>query len=144
MPRPGDIRALERAERLCFPDPWPGQYFASELFAPGRYHRLLVAPAGELAAYLFAAWQYLDLHVLKIATLPPYRRSGLARQLMAMAEQHVLEMGGDTITLEVRTANRVAITLYEQLGYEQAGRRRHYYADGDDALVMTKDLRRET
>ena len=139
-PRPGDVHALEHAERICFSDPWPGQYFVSELFAPGRFHRLLVDQWGELAAYLFSAWQHLDLHVLKVATLPPHRRSGLARRLMWSAERHVTEMGGDTVTLEVRTSNRTGVALYEALGYYRAGLRRRYYADGEDAVIMTKEM----
>jgi ribosomal-protein-alanine N-acetyltransferase len=140
-PRPGDVQALERAEKICFIDPWPGQFFVSELFAPGRFHRVLVDRAGELVGYLFCAWQYLDLHVLKVATLPPHRRTGLARRLMALAEDHAAEMGGDSITLEVRTSNEEAIAMYDALGYHRAGRRRHYYADSEDAIVMTKDVR---
>jgi ribosomal protein S18 acetylase RimI-like enzyme len=137
-PQPADIRDLERAERLCFDDPWPSQYFVSELFAPGRFHRLMVDPAGGLVAYLFAAWQYLDLHILKVATLPPYRRSGLARRLMDLAEQHVVETGGDSLTLEVRPNNDGAIAMYRTLGYHDAGLRPGYYADGTDAVIMTK------
>ena len=139
-PQPGDVRSLESAEIECFKDPWPAQFFVSELFAPGRFHRVLVNPAGELAAYLFSAWQYLDLHILKVAALPGYRRSGLAKRLMGMAERHAVEMCGDTITLEVRTDNDVAINLYRELGYSHVGVRRRYYADGEDALVMSKDV----
>jgi len=47
-PGPGDARALEQAERECFPDPWPGHLLLSEIRAPGRFHRLAVAPDGEL------------------------------------------------------------------------------------------------
>jgi ribosomal-protein-alanine N-acetyltransferase len=137
-PQPSDLRSLERAEQLCFIDPWPGQFFVSELFAPGRFHRVMVDPAGQLVAYLFSAWQYLDLHVLKVATLPPHRRAGLARRLMEMAERHVVESGGETITLEVRGSNAVAIAMYAALGYTAAGIRSRYYVDGEDALIMTK------
>ena len=140
MPQLGDVHALEQAERVCFDDPWPGQFFASEMFAPGRFHRLLVDPAGDLVGYLFSAWQYLDLHLLKIATMPHYRRSGLARRLMAMAEDHVVAMGGDSITLEVRTSNVPALALYDALGYRRVGSRRHYYPNGEDAIVMTKGV----
>jgi ribosomal protein S18 acetylase RimI-like enzyme len=137
-PQFSDVRSLAHAERVCFIDPWPGQFFVSELFAPGRFQRVMVDPSGELVAYLFSAWQYLDLHVLKVATLPPHRREGLARRLMDMAERHVLESGGDSITLEVRGSNIVATAMYDALGYSQAGRHAHYYADGEDALIMKK------
>jgi ribosomal-protein-alanine N-acetyltransferase len=140
QPQPSDIRSLDRAERVCFIDPWPSQFFVSELFAPGRFHRVMVDPAGHLVAYLFSAWQYLDLHVLKVATLPPHRRTGLAGRLMELAEEHVRESCGESITLEVRTHNTPAIAMYASLGYRRAGIRQRYYVDGEDALIMTKRI----
>lgn len=139
-PQPGDVRALERAEKQCFVDPWPAQFFLTEMFAPGRFQRVLVDPDGTLVAYLFAAWQYLDLHVLKIAVLPEHRRQGLAQRLMAAAHAHAARNAGETLTLEVRPSNRSAIALYERLGFSDVGRRPRYYPDGEDAVVMTRRL----
>jgi len=139
-PQLSDARDLENADPVCFPDPWPGQFFISEILADGRFNRLMVDPAGRMAAYLFCAWQYLDLHILKVATLPEVRRSGLARRLMLLAEKHAVEMSGESLTLEVRRDNLSAITLYEDLGYARQGIRARYYPNGDDALIMTKDV----
>ena len=139
-PQLGDARTLAEAELVCFSDPWPPQFFVSEIVAAGRFNRLLVDPTGSMVAYLFCAWQYLDLHVLKVATLPAFRRSGLARRLMALAEDHTTEMGGESLTLEVRESNRGALAMYEALEYEQVGVRAAYYQDGEDAVVMTKRI----
>jgi len=136
--QPGDIRALAAAESECFQDPWPERYFAAEIFAPARFHRVLVDSGGVLVAYLFTAWQYLDLHILKVAALPPHRGLGLGRRLMLVAEDHAREMAGESLTLEVRLTNTAAIELYESLGYEHSDLRHEYYADSSDALVMTK------
>jgi ribosomal-protein-alanine N-acetyltransferase len=59
---------------------------------------------------------------------------------MGMAEDHVVEMGGDSITLEVRTSNVSALALYDALGYRRVGCRRRYYPNGEDAIVMTKQV----
>ena len=139
-PQLGDARTLAEAELECFSDPWPPQFFVSEILADGRFNRLLVDPAGSMVAYLFCAWQYLDLHVLKVATLPPYRRAGLARRLLGMAEDHAAEMGGESLTLEVRGSNTEAIAMYEALDYERGGTRPGYYQDGEAAVVMTKRI----
>jgi ribosomal protein S18 acetylase RimI-like enzyme len=40
----------------------------------------------------------------------------------------------------VRASNDGAIALYETLRYYQAGVRRGYYQDGEDAVVMTKRI----
>lgn len=139
-PQVSDVRLLAEAELECFSDPWPPQFFVAEILTDGRFNRLLIDPSGVMVAYLFCAWQYLDLHVLKVATLPPYRRSGLARRLMELAEEHAIEVGGESLTLEVRTSNTAAIAMYEAIDYHKAGVRRAYYQDGEDAVVMTKRL----
>ena len=102
---------------------------------------MLVDAEGSLAAYLFTAWQYLDLHILKVATLPVFRRRGLGRRLMLLAEEHAIRQAGETLTLEVRMNNGAAIAMYETMGYEHVGIRPGYYTDGSDALVMTKSIR---
>ena len=139
-PQLGDARLLAVSELECFSDPWPPQFFISEILAEGRFNRILVDPAGQLIAYLFCAWQYLDLHVLKVATLPIYRRSGFSKRLMAIAEEHASETAGESLTLEVRPSNTAAIAMYESMKYEHAGTRPGYYLDGEDALVMTKKI----
>ena len=91
-------------------------------------------------AYLFAAWQYLDLHVLKIATLPRYRRMGLARRLMRIAEEHTADRGGESVTLEVRESNREALSLYEGMGFTRVGSRRRYYSEPiEDAVLLARE-----
>ncbi len=139
-PQLGDARALAEAELLCFSDPWPPQFFVSEILADGRFNRLLVDAGGNMVAYLFCAWQYLDLHVLKVATLPRFRRTGLALRLMGLAEDHGVETGGESLTLEVRASNLAAIALYKTLEYQQVATRTSYYQDGEDAVVMTKRI----
>jgi len=134
----GDETALEEAEQECFSDAWPGRFFAVEMDSPRRYCRVLVDSGGQLAAYLFCAWQYLDLHVLKVATRPGFRRQGLAHRLMEGAEAFVNREGGETITLEVRRSNTGAQALYAAMGYNTVGTRSGYYADGEDGMVMTK------
>jgi len=141
-PAPGDVHELERLERLCFPDPWPGAVILAEVGAAGRFHRVAASPDGRLLGYLFAAWQYLDLHVLKVATDPEARRRGIATRLMHAAVRHARELGAESVTLEVRRSNLAAQRLYLGLGFSVAGRRPRYYGDGEDALVMTLPLAR--
>ncbi len=141
-PVPEDARALEVAERECFPDPWPGHLILAEIHARGRFQRVVVSPGGDLMAYVLGVWQYLDLHILKIATRPPYRRCGLASELLRLAETHAAESGGETVTLEVRTSNGPAIAMYRSLGYTVRGVRHRYYGDGEDALIMTRTVGR--
>jgi ribosomal protein S18 acetylase RimI-like enzyme len=40
----------------------------------------------------------------------------------------------------VRASNRGALALYEKLHFTRRATRRHYYSDGEDAIVMGKEL----
>ena len=44
------------------------------------------------------------------------------------------------LELEVRAWNDPAICLYESLGFKRTGIRTAYYQDGEDAVLMTKEI----
>ena len=48
--------------------------------------------------------------------------------------------GATRAFLEVRATNSAAIALYREAGFRETGRRTRYYADGDDALLMSARL----
>jgi len=48
--------------------------------------------------------------------------------------------GGVEAFLEVRADNLGALALYRALAWEGVGRRRRYYRDGVDAVVLRKAL----
>lgn len=131
-----DVAAVAALEAELFPDPWPRHLFLQEIGQPLRFQRVIVHRNGELAAYLFACWQADELHILKVATRPPYQRQGLATLLLDLARQEARRRRGRGLILEVRPSNRGAFLLYRQLGYHVLGRRTRYYSDGEDAAVM--------
>ena len=46
----------------------------------------------------------------------------------------------NTITLEVRVSNKVAIALYEKYGFKKISVREKYYENVEDAYVMQKEV----
>ena len=78
-----------------------------------------------------------ELQLVNIAGHPDRRGIGLGRKLLhhLLLEAESREAG--KIFLEVRPSNRVAIGLYEGLGFKVLFRRPRYYTpEGEDALVM--------
>ncbi|MDP8901041.1 MAG: GNAT family N-acetyltransferase [Actinomycetota bacterium] len=55
---------------------------------------------------------------------PAFRRRGIARLLLAAAEELARENGKETVGLHVSGNNLSALRLYEAEGYKQAGRQR--------------------
>ena len=134
-----DLDRVLEIEALCFNDPWPRRSFEDELDNESARLLLLWLPGSDLAAAFIDYWRVLDeVHLMDIAVDPAFQRQGLAQRLI----DHMLAdpYGQGEVAralLEVRVTNAPAITLYRRLGFAEEGRRKRYYPDGEDALVMT-------
>ena len=74
----------------------------------------------------------------RIAVAPAHRRHGVARSLL---DTVMRESVGDRVLLEVSAANASALAFYAAAGFVEIDRRRKYYRDGTDAVVMRVSLR---
>lgn len=75
-----------------------------------------------------------------IASKPEARGKGVGTALIEAAEAFARQRRCHALRLEVRTDNRVAIALYERLGYQCIGSYARYYQDGADAWRYEKML----
>lgn len=80
----------------------------------------------------------VDLQI--IATDPKWRRRGVGRALLTDVLGMAREEGAVVVHLEVRVSNDPAQALYEEFGFEVVGKRARYYADGEEALLMSLRL----
>ncbi|MCD6278541.1 MAG: ribosomal protein S18-alanine N-acetyltransferase [Desulfurococcales archaeon] len=80
-------------------------------------------------------------HVVSIAVHPNYRRRGIGSALMVEVLRRMKDLYNvDEAYLEVRVSNIPAIKLYEKLGFKIVKVIKHYYADGEDAYLMAREL----
>ena len=136
-----DLAAVQRLEQLSFVDPWSRDALWSEL-EPDTMRRPLVALCGGVICGYLMAWVVADqLHILNIATGPEVRRSGVGTALLEAALASARAELLREATLEVRESNTAAYSFYRRHGFAEVGRRVRYYADnGEDALIMSRDL----
>ena len=109
----------------------------SAQWAPADYKCLVACSDGELAGFLvFRKTAETELEVLNLAVDPPFRRQGLARQMMRfMLSGHLGE-----VFLEVRESNQTARKFYESIGFQEIGRRRDYYKNPVESGIVMKFL----
>lgn len=82
-------------------------------------------------------WAILEeAHITVLAIDPYYQRRGLGKWLLVNLLMDACDRSLTRATLEVRPSNSRALALYESFGFETLGRRRRYYADGEDALIL--------
>jgi len=132
-----DLPSVISIERRSFPTPWSLAMFVLELSKPSGIC-LAATDGSRLLGYLVCSRYDRVWHLMNVAVEPEQRRSGVASRLI---KRLIEEAGPDLpLTLEVRVSNRVAIAMYEQLGFRSAGVRPRYYQDnGEDALIMWLD-----
>ena len=82
-------------------------------------------------------------HVVSIAVLEEHRGNGIGEALMIEGMNGVVGRKGDEIYLEVRNSNQQAVNLYKKLGFHIKSKLKAYYRDGEDALLMAKELQIE-
>ena len=128
---------LAELEELCFSEPWSEKALLEEIDNPAAYFITAVdgdAILGYGGMHTVLGESYID----NIAVFPEHRGRGVGRAVTKALIEKAKENDGVFITLEVRTSNTPAITLYTALGFETVGVRKRFYTNPDeDALIMT-------
>ncbi len=114
---------------------WREESFAAQLALPGVFG--LIDPEGGFILMRIVAE---EAEVLTLAVAPAVQRRGIGRALLAEAMVRTRAAGARRILLEVSEQNEAARALYGAAGFAEIGRRRRYYADGADALVLAAML----
>ncbi len=81
-----------------------------------------------------------ELCIFIVCVEPDMRKQGIGTHLLERVAVDGRALAADSITLEVRTDNETAISLYHELGLEDVGVRPRYYKGKDDALIMRGPL----
>lgn len=86
----------------------------------------------------FAFWRRTgdEAEILSIGVARRARRQGCARAMLGVIAETARGEGVRSLFLEVDVANAAATILYQSLNFEKVGRRKRYYKNGGDALVM--------
>lgn len=141
---PSDIAAIVAIEKESFIDPWEQSVFLEALtYYPTTYFVAECdgAVVGFVVGALEDTGENIYGHICNLGVSPRYRRRGIARLLVNRLEhQFALELATG-VQLEVRVSNATAQRFYRRMGYRQVFGIEHYYANGEDALVMMKWFR---
>lgn len=133
-----DVQAIVDLEQGAFgAGAWNATQVAADVEAPSR--SVLVAQVdGRFVGYAVLALAGDVADLMRIAVTEPNRRSGVASALLAALHDAAAEAGAERVLLEVAESNADARAFYAVHGYAEISRRRAYYADGGDALVLAR------
>jgi len=131
-----DLDEVLAIETDSFPRPWARDHFLDELQSPHAFPLIALGPGNRVIGYICPMLVVDEGHILDVAVHKEFRGKGVGRMLVERVLQDCCENGAEFVSLEVRLSNLSAICLYRRLGFIETGRRKAYYENGEDALVM--------
>ena len=134
------VQQVAALEQLCFGGAaWSERSIASEL--SNELALWLVAEDdGCVVGYVGSQTVFPETDMMNVAVAPERRREGIAEVLVDSLVTEVKRFGSESLTLEVRVSNIPAISLYQKLGFHEAGLRKNYYRNPkEDALILRKE-----
>jgi len=132
-----DALGVYAVEKACFSDPYPSAVL-TDLIDKHQDCFFVASYDGEIVGYAVASANATEGHVVSVAVDPRYRRRRIGTALLSAVTTRLAEEGIKQIRLEVRKGNPGAIAFYDHMGYRPFSEIRHYYADGEDALVLAR------
>lgn len=133
---PEDLEAVYRLETACFETPWSRESLESELLSHPFSHGLVVEAGQEIAGFAFYWLIFESAQLADIGVSPAFRGRALGDLLLQEIIAQSRLAGCETISLEVRISNEPAKRLYEKAGFTPLHIAKHYYENGEDAIVM--------
>jgi [ribosomal protein S18]-alanine N-acetyltransferase len=137
---PADIEtvvAIDTAAGIL--QPWSTNAYAHELSRQTAF--CWVAEVDGRLAGSLTMWEVVgEAEIANVAVHPGFWRQGIARALLQTALDKAAELSFTRVMLEVRASNEPAQSLYRDFGFVEDGRRRGYYVNGEDAILMSKGV----
>lgn len=131
-----DLQEILAIEADSFPHPWSKTHFLDELNSPHSFPLVALDQDGAVIGYICPMFLLDEGHILDVAVRRDYRGHGVGKFLVEKVLGECRERGGAFVSLEVRPSNTAAISLYKRLGFVESGRRKRYYENGEDAILM--------
>jgi len=148
--KPSDLDHIIYINQTCLPENY-SRFFFSGLYEEFPETFIVAEEYGKVIGYImcriesgmpsFRAFRIPKRgHIISIAVLPEYRNQGVGGALIQKALEAMALYRARECYLEVRVSNHPAVNLYKKLGFKNIKAMRGYYADGEDAYIMSKEL----
>lgn len=81
-----------------------------------------------------------NAEILNLLVIDAYRGQGIGKQLVSKVLDVCKSENIAMLTLEVRVSNEFAKRLYNSFGFYEGAIRKRYYGNGEDALLLVKEI----
>ena len=136
-----DVPRVMEIESEVYPHPWTEGIF-QDCIRVG-YGCWVDEIDGQIQGYALISIAANEAHILNICISKAFQGRGFGKKLLYKLLDDAEKSDVDSVFLEVRDSNHVAIQLYEQEGFNRIGLRKAYYPGDEgreDAIVFARAL----
>lgn len=132
-----DLDDIMAIENVIYSHPWSRGNFSDSLNA--GYSCWVFEQNSEIIGYSVVMLAADEAHLLNLSVASDRQGQGLGQHLLERIMEISRSHGAQHMFLEVRVSNRVAVKLYEKMGFNEMAIRRNYYPaehGREDAILM--------
>jgi ribosomal-protein-alanine N-acetyltransferase len=136
-----DLDQVMALERAIFLSPWRRSFFLSDINRP-QGSAIVAEEDGFVLGYA-VAWGTEETHLANLAVSECERGKGVGGRLLDEVIAFAQRSRAKSIYLEVRVSNTIARKFYAARGFVPTYLRKGYYENGEDAVIMEKEVQAE-
>jgi ribosomal-protein-alanine N-acetyltransferase len=138
-----DLERVREIDRISFPDRVPySKKFLKGLFQNYPQGIVVVEKNKKIIGYTIGRPKNSRAEIVSLAVEPDWQKRGIGTALTKFLIERFQKEEVKEAFLYVRTKNKQAISFYQELGFKVAKTLENFYRNGDNAYLMTKELKR--
>jgi ribosomal-protein-alanine N-acetyltransferase len=133
-----DLDQVMELEKAIFASPWRRSFFLSDINRPQGLS-VVAEEDGVILGYA-VAWGTEETHLANLAVSERERCKGIGGKLLDEVVAFARRSKANSLYLEVRVSNTIARKFYSERGFVPTYQRKGYYENGEDAVIMERDV----
>lgn len=134
-----DIEKIVKLEEDIFGESLGYEMLSEEIDNPLIWFRVIEVN-NDVIGYIGGYFFMEDGEILNFLIQEEYQHLGYGTQLFNSIMDEASLIGIKRVTLEVRRSNQKGLNFYKKHNFKEISVRKHYYKNGEDAIVMMKEL----
>lgn len=136
-----DLEVIVQLEEQLFSSAWSKDDYVYEIDQNPYGYYCVLEENQHIIGYIGLWIIFEQIQITTIGVDKEYQGKGYADMLMQYVMDVAQKKQCQTMSLEVRVSNQVAVKLYQKYGFEKVSIRKNYYKDNhEDAYLMIKEL----
>lgn len=136
-----DLAAVLALEEKIYEYPWTQEIFDDCLIV--GYHCWVCEDKDRIFGYAIMSIAVDEAHIMNLCVTPAIQGQGWGNKMLQIMIDTAKNKLADTLLLEVRVSNKIALELYQKNGFNELGIRKGYYPskkDREDAIILAMSL----